>query len=40
MPEPAATPDAMAKPNKAEVEPLPVEKEPSFFDKMLEKIGF
>ena len=35
-----AAPDAMTKPIKAEAEPLPVESEPSFFDKMLEKIGF
>jgi outer membrane protein assembly factor BamE len=41
MPEPAAaTPDAVTKPAKATAEPLPVETEPSFFDKMLEKIGF
>ena len=33
-------PDAMAKPIKAETEPLPTEAAPSFFDKMLEKIGF
>ena len=39
MPLPAG-PDAMTKPIKAEAEPLPVESEPSFFDKMLEKIGF
>ena len=41
MPEPATqAPDAMSKPIKAESEPLPVEAAPSFFDKMLEKIGF
>jgi outer membrane protein assembly factor BamE len=41
MPEPAATtPDAATKPIKAEAQPLPVEAAPSFFDKMLEKIGF
>ena len=39
MPTPAA-PDVITKPIKAESEPLPVESEPSFFDKMLEKIGF
>lgn len=45
MPVPAApasvpSTEAMPKPIKAEAEPLPVETEPSFFDKMLEKIGF
>ena len=35
-----AVPDAMNKPIKTESAPLPVEAEPSFFDKMLEKIGF
>ena len=41
MPEPVAPAlDAMTKPIKADTEPLPVEAEPSFFDKMLEKIGF
>ena len=35
-----AVPDAMNKPIKTESAPLPVEVEPSFFDKMLEKIGF
>ena len=39
MPMPAA-PDVTTKPIKVEAEPLPVESEPSFFDKMLEKIGF
>ena len=32
--------DANSRPVKAESEPLPVEAAPSFFDKMLEKIGF
>ncbi len=36
---PAAV-DNKAKPKKAEPAPLPVETEPSFFDRMLEKIGF
>jgi outer membrane protein assembly factor BamE len=33
-------PNQSAKPTKAEPEVLPPESEPSFFDKMLEKIGF
>ena len=32
--------DNQSKPQKADIEPLPSESEPSFFDKMLEKIGF
>ena len=32
--------DNPSKPQKADIEPLPFESEPSFFDKMLEKIGF
>ncbi|MBC7755859.1 MAG: outer membrane protein assembly factor BamE [Bdellovibrio sp.] len=32
--------EIITKPNAAELEPLPVEAAPSFFDKMLEKIGF
>jgi outer membrane protein assembly factor BamE len=35
-----ATPNAKPKAKKAESEPLPAETEPSFFDRMLEKIGF
>ena len=34
------TPDIVSKPAKTEPEALPPETEPSFFDKMLEKIGF
>ena len=34
------TSDIVSKPAKAEIEALPPETEPSFFDKMLEKIGF
>ena len=32
--------DNQSNPQKADLEPLPLESEPSFFDKMLEKIGF
>jgi len=32
--------DNQSKAQKADLEPLPLESEPSFFDKMLEKIGF
>ncbi len=34
------TSDIVSKPAKAELDALPPETEPSFFDKMLEKIGF
>ena len=32
--------DNQSKPHKVDLKPLPSESEPSFFDKMLEKIGF
>ena len=32
--------DNQSKPQKADLKPVPPESEPSFFDKMLEKIGF